>query len=236
MSCVPKDTDGDGIFDYLDLDSDNDGILDTIEAQGQNTIAFSGSDDNQDGVDNSFGAGLIPVDTDNDGVANYLDLDSDNDGIYDLVESGSSTIDINIDGIVDGNTISFGTNGLSDSVETLADSGILNYTLVDTDLDLIYNYIELDSDNDLCFDSVEAGFLDGNNDGILGNTNPTVNSNGIVTNAIGYTTPNNNYTISSIIEITTQPQIMPVCEFQNTSITITTNTVDAIQWLSLIHI
>ena len=40
--------------------------------------------------------------TDADGVFDYLDLVSDNDGIYDLVESNSSAIDLNRNGIVDG--------------------------------------------------------------------------------------------------------------------------------------
>lgn len=233
-TCVPKDTDGDGIFDILDLDSDNDGIPDAVEAQGQNFIAFSNNDDNLDGIDNSYGPGLIPVDTDGDGVPDYIDLDSDNDGIYDLVESGSNALDLNSNGIIDGSSAAFGANGLSDSIETTADSGILDYTLSDTDADAIKNYIELDSDNDVCFDAVEAGFLDGNNDGILGNTTPIVDPNGLVTNAIGYTTPNANYTIAAAIEITSQPQIAAVCELQNALVTITTNAIDSIQWQELV--
>ncbi|MFT6731303.1 MAG: gliding motility-associated-like protein, partial [Glaciecola sp.] len=93
--CVPKDSDGDGVFDQLDIDSDNDGILDTIEAQ---TIVSPrlNADTNKDGLDNSFEPGLAPVDTDGDGIADYLDLDSDNDGIRDSVETG---IDTDSDGI-----------------------------------------------------------------------------------------------------------------------------------------
>jgi hypothetical protein len=37
----PKDTDNDGILDYLDLDSDNDGILDSEET-GIDTDAADG--------------------------------------------------------------------------------------------------------------------------------------------------------------------------------------------------
>jgi hypothetical protein len=33
-TCIPRDSDGDGVFDQLDIDSDNDGITDAIEAQG----------------------------------------------------------------------------------------------------------------------------------------------------------------------------------------------------------
>jgi hypothetical protein len=48
------------------------------------------------------------------------------------------------------------------------------------------NYRDLDIDGDLCSDVIEAGFLDPNNDGILGNNPVTVN-NGQVTSATGYT-------------------------------------------------
>jgi hypothetical protein len=54
-----KDSDGDGIADYLDNDSDNDGISDKKEGN---------------------------IDTDNDGIANYLDSDSDGDGVSDKEE------------------------------------------------------------------------------------------------------------------------------------------------------
>ena len=63
---VDKDTDGDGIPNYLDLDSDGDGIPDSIEDAGCNGTAP-----------------CTPTDTDGDGTPNYLDLDSDGDGIPD---------------------------------------------------------------------------------------------------------------------------------------------------------
>ncbi|MCB1382271.1 MAG: tandem-95 repeat protein [Notoacmeibacter sp.] len=89
-----RDTDGDGIVDRLDIDSDDDGITDTIEAQATGAyIAPSGAgagmtDLNGDGLDDAFGAGLTPVDTDSDGTADYLDADSDNDGLSDNAENG----------------------------------------------------------------------------------------------------------------------------------------------------
>ena len=229
--CVPKDSDGDGIPDQLDLDSDNDGIPDNIEAQGKNFIAYSNVDANADGLSDVYGTGIIPVDSDGDSVPDYLDLDSDNDGIYDLVESGSKAMDANLDGIIDGNPTSFGTNGLSNSVETTADSGILNYTIADTDGDGIKNYLDLDSDNDGCYDVTEAGFLDSNGDGLLGGiAPPTVDPNGIVTSGIGYTIPNPNYLMAAPIVITTQPLASPTCEFQNTTITLVDNIGNTYQW------
>lgn len=230
-SCIPKDSDGDGIADQNDADSDNDGIIDYIESQGQNVLALTHVDVNADGIDDAFGSGIAPVDTDNDGVSNYLDLDSDNDGIHDLDESGYNIADANNNGIVDG--VNFGTNGLLNTLETAPDSGILKpiYLLTDTDGDVIYNYIELDSDNDLCNDVIEAGYLDSNLDGYLGGTvPPTVNNNGIVTSGTGYGNPNSNYTTSAPIIINTQPQSSSACELQSVTFTTSTNTVNSYQW------
>ncbi|MFH2008631.1 MAG: hypothetical protein ABI333_18735 [bacterium] len=70
-----RDTDGDGLPDYLDPDSDNDGISDFLEAGDQNPQT-------------------PPRDTDGDGIPDFLDGDSDNDGVPDREE------DRNGDGIV----------------------------------------------------------------------------------------------------------------------------------------
>ncbi|RAR70602.1 T9SS type B sorting domain-containing protein [Flavobacterium aciduliphilum] len=228
-TCIAKDSDNDGIPDQNDYDSDNDGIPDLVESQGLNFFPLLNVDSNQDGIDNVFGTGITAVDSDHDGIPDYLDLDSDNDGIYDLVESNSNATDTNNDGIVDGT--SFGTNGLADSLETSADSGQLNYTLADTDGDTANNYIDLDSDGDGCNDVIEAGFLDPNNDGLLGSiAPPTVNPKGVVTSGVGYTTPNANYIIGAPIIIINQPQDQITCELQSATFTISTNSIDSYQW------
>ena len=123
------DSDGDRSADSSDLDDDNDGIPDLIEQNG---------DPNRD--------------TDGDGILDTLDLDADNDGITDLQESRLSTATIAIldkdnDGVIDP-TNNFGSNGLSNSLETTPDIGILNYVPVDTDGDKKPNFQDLDSDND----------------------------------------------------------------------------------------
>jgi gliding motility-associated-like protein len=226
-TCIPKDSDSDGIPDQLDLDSDNDGITDLIEGQ-KNAKALINTDTNLDGLDNAFEPGIVPFDTDTDGIPDYLDLDADNDGIYDLVESGSNSSDSNNDGILDGNT--FGTNGLLNSLETSNDNGVLNYTIANTDSDGNFNYAELDSDNDLCNDVIEAGFTDSNFDGLLGNNPLTVNIKGIVTSGTnGYTLPNSNYITAGLIIITSQPQNKSQCILQNVSFTIASNA-DTFQW------
>lgn len=70
-----RDTDKDGVPDYLDSDSDGDGIPDAIEA-GDASLSTP------------------PRDTDKDGLPDYRDVDSDNDGLPDAVE------DANGDGLV----------------------------------------------------------------------------------------------------------------------------------------
>jgi hypothetical protein len=224
------DSDSDGIPDLLDIDSDNDGIPDTIEAQGKGFKVFTGIDGNKNGLDNAFEPGIVPIDTDGDLIADLLDVDSDNDGIYDLVESGHNTIDTNKDGMLDGGPIFFGTNGLFDGLETAPDSGKLNYRITDTDSDGTLNYIDLDSDNDACFDVTEAGFTDGDTDGILGISPITVNQKGKVTSSTGYSLPNNNYIIAAPIVIISQPLANPTCELENTTITVADNGGNTYQW------
>jgi gliding motility-associated-like protein len=226
-TCIPKDTDGDGTPDQLDLDSDNDGIPDAIESQ-QKPKALSNTDTNWDGLDEIFEPITNPIDTDGDGVANYLDLDSDNDGIYDLIESGSQALDSNNNGIIDG--VTFGSNGLANTLETATDNGILNYSVSDTDADGIKNHTEIDSDNDLCNDVIEAGFTDPNFDGQLGSNPVAVNTNGIVTSRTdGYSPPNNNYIIANPILITKQPTSQSQCLLQNATFSIESNA-DGFQW------
>ncbi|MGV9003444.1 T9SS type B sorting domain-containing protein [Flavobacterium sp.] len=227
-TCVEKDSDNDGIPDQYDYDSDNDSIPDWIEAQGQNVVAISGIDTNKDGIDDLFGNGITPVDSDNDSYPNYLDIDSDNDGIFDIIESGSPDNSTNTNGISVGN---FGTNGLDNALETFPDSGSINYTLADTDGDGIYNYMSIDSDGDGCNDVIEAGFLDSNNDGILGDDVPTIILDyGLVLSNSGYDVPNGNYIISAPISITDQPQSVQVCELQSATFTLNSTVVDSYQW------
>ena len=235
-TCIPKDSDSDGIADQNDLDSDNDSILDLVEAQGPTFLALSNIDLNQDGIDDVFGVGIYPpdvpnADVDGDEVPNYLDLDSDNDGIQDIDEAGFNVTDADSNGVIDG--ANFGVNGLYNPLETAADSGIIKpiYVLADTDADGIYNAIELDSDNDLCNDVIEAGYLDSNLDGLVGGTTPpTVNSNGLVTSGIGYGNPNLNYITAAPIIINTQPQNSSACELQSVTFIIRTNTINTYQW------
>ncbi|CAI8718293.1 DUF11 domain-containing protein [Chryseobacterium sp. IT-36CA2] len=108
-----KDTDGDGIPDYLDLDSDADGCPDAVEGGGgftnANLVTATGSlatqNPNQN-LGNNVGSNGVPTiagagqnigvsqnsnvnactDSDGDGITNVYDLDNDNDGILDVNE------------------------------------------------------------------------------------------------------------------------------------------------------
>lgn len=58
-TCISRDTDGDGIFDYLDLDSDNDGCLDAIEGDGGFTAADVAVDSSLTGGEDGNGIPII---------------------------------------------------------------------------------------------------------------------------------------------------------------------------------
>ena len=70
----------------------------------------------------------------------------------------------------------------------------------DYDGDGIPNNLDLDSDNDGCNDVLEAGYVDGNNDGILGSTPVIVDANGRVTGTgDGYTGTDTKVTDSTVV-------------------------------------
>ncbi len=125
------------------------------------------------------------LDSDGDGVPNPLDLDSDNDGLYDCLESGHGQADANNDGRIDGPNASFGSNGLFNGLET-SDliNATLTYTVANTDNAATYDFITQDSDGDGCYDVWEGGYADADSNGIVGNTPVTVNTNGVVQNAM----------------------------------------------------
>jgi gliding motility-associated-like protein len=137
---------------------------------------------------------LCTADNDGDGVPNSLDLDSDNDGIYDLVEAGHTAADANNDGRIDGPNNSFGQNGLYSSLETNDNiSSGITYTVDNTDGNGAFDFLSLNSDGDTCYDVIEAGYVPllYDADGMLGTGTPTVNANGVVQGAGGYTVPLN---------------------------------------------
>jgi uncharacterized repeat protein (TIGR01451 family)/MYXO-CTERM domain-containing protein len=146
--CNGTDTDGDGVFDFEDIDDDNDGVRDVDE----------------------------PNDTDGDLALDSIDLDSDNDGIADATESGHRFPDRDGNFIIDCPSGAYGANGFCNALETVVDNGIADYNgdgspddrMVDTDADGVPDAHDLDSDNDSLADAHEggSGCADSNNDAI----------------------------------------------------------------------
>ncbi|MCM5663079.1 DUF7507 domain-containing protein [Galbibacter mesophilus] len=109
----------------------------------------------------------IACDLDGDGVLNQFDLDSDGDGCSDAFESGATTND---SPDFQFPSTAVGTNGLANTLETVSDSGEINYTstyleygvntsidaCLDTDADGIRDVADLDDDNDGILDTEEC--------------------------------------------------------------------------------
>ena len=129
------DQDGDGVFDFIDIDDDNDGILDTVED--------ANGDADNDPTTN-------PTDTDGDTIPDYFDLDSDGDGIPDTIEAQTT-----IGYIPPSGTDSDG-NGLDDAFEVSPGSGE-GLTPVNTDGTDNPDYTDSNSDNEGTNDTTEAG-------------------------------------------------------------------------------
>jgi len=94
-----RDTDADGVPDYLDLDSDNDGIYDIVEAgnatadtnqdgKTDNAVGNNGLDDTLETDDtSSANINYTLPDTDSDNLYNFIDLESDGDSCSDANEA-----------------------------------------------------------------------------------------------------------------------------------------------------
>lgn len=190
ITYVVRDTDGDGVYDFLDLDSDNDGIFDVAEND------YQAWDSNNDGrVDNGAGhpdigwmgiprvvnsvwTGLPipqPRDSDGDGIPNYRDLDSDNDGIYDVTEQ--MVADPDNDGLPGLSPLTVNEYG---AVIADATSQVFTSTsiLIDTDQDGRADFVDHDSDGDTIPDVLEGGHQDPDQDGIPGVSPVTVDARG----------------------------------------------------------
>jgi|GEM_PF-6667576 len=143
------DFDNDGLINALDIDSDNDGITDNVEAQ--TTAAYKAPsgmgvafvDANKDGLDDTYGVGLTPVNTDasatnSDTTPDYLDGDSDGDAIPDSTErtgtavTNTSTVDTDQDGLLDKFEGTSTTDGFNVNDENLNGT---TFNLADSDSD-----------------------------------------------------------------------------------------------------
>lgn len=174
-----RDTDGDGIPDFIDRDSDNDGLPDMYEnLLGQLTLVeINALDTNGDGL--ISGATILGftgeiaalsthanygdadgrlelaelTDTDGDGVPNYIDPDSDNDGLPDIIENGRYGLDTSLN-----NEIEYdGSESANQATDpNLITPGELALPNTDGDISLTYDYLDIDSDDDGIADWIEA--------------------------------------------------------------------------------
>jgi outer membrane protein OmpA-like peptidoglycan-associated protein len=136
----PLDTDNDGIINALDKDDDADGIKTETELLlGINPLL---ADSDSDGISDLDEVGKLlgkPLDTDKDGVIDALDieenLDKDGDGLSDLFEKKLNS---------DPNNVDSDDDGINDN-EELGDNADKP---LDTDNDGIINILDPDDDND----------------------------------------------------------------------------------------
>ncbi len=183
-----RDTDDDGLPDYLDIDSDNDGITDNIEAQptSENLLLPSGTVDGN-GVDLNFAGGITPVDTDGDTIPDFIDEDSDDDVRQDVAERGdgqpvvvTSTADSDNDGLLDifeGSSINDGD--VNDENVSGTTTMTLVYNLADTDGDTPANGAGADPVMGIDFD-YRDGLIDFDGDGIIDTADVDADGDGIL--------------------------------------------------------
>jgi hypothetical protein len=161
------DTDGDGVYNHLDLDSDNDSLFDVDEAgllNGDGDINGDGKGDGLDSegdgllnlYDNStaFGSAFRPYaqDSDLNGVSDYLQLDANDDGVNDIQTSLYGNFDANGDGRIDGSGDT-DADGITDIFDT---NDALRGSPRDLDRKL---YLDFDGRNDYAEDSAILGGL-----------------------------------------------------------------------------
>lgn len=157
-----RNTDGDSLSDYLDIDSDADGITDNVEVQTTaGYIAPAGVDTDGDGLDDAYdldcapcggvtGVAMVPVNTDGDSRADYRDTDSDGDGVIDRVESRDTDNDGVGDELASG--VDTDGDGLDDAFDTdCAPCGSVTGVSApnqDLDADATPDYRDIDDDGD----------------------------------------------------------------------------------------
>ncbi len=199
------DTDGDGITDFVEnllhtsifaVDTDADGISDFIEAGGLPTVTNGSPTYLQ--APNSDTDALIDAldfDSDNDGIGdgyedrdfdgivdpgelNPRNPDSDSDGVPDIIEIGGPARvtaadwpDSDEDGTIDPLDVDSDNDGLLDGNEDLNSDGILDATETSRVLP--------DTDSDGVPDSIEAGNVDTDRDGLINAQDPDSDGDGL---------------------------------------------------------
>lgn len=109
---------------------------------------------------------------------------------------------------------------------------------LDFDGDSLANSLDVDSDNDGCADTIEAGYTDADDDGVLGISPVIVDVNGLVTGQGGYGTPadRDNDGVDDFLQfgvapsITNQPSNANISVGESTSFIVVTSNADTYQW------
>ncbi|MBT8273328.1 MAG: DNRLRE domain-containing protein, partial [Bacteroidia bacterium] len=150
-SLSPLDSDGDGTYNFLDLDSDNDAVFDVDEARTERYIFGNLVLENGDGDINGDGVG--------DGT--------ESEAFRVKVVPGGCT-ELYGDGIMDKYDYGTGVNQYGNLDQGTAPDYVNNADNTDTP-----DYIDLDSNNDGIYDIAETLYadLDANNDGVIDDTN-----------------------------------------------------------------
>ncbi len=159
----PIDTDGDGVFDYLDLDSDNDGMFDLVEAgffsldpDLNGRIAIDNTNDNNSDGQVDSTSSSTPPNTVETTPANFINVDSDGDGCPDALEAGGSFSpdDLDSDNSLGDLVNSAGVLNIAPSGQPITSAVTKNFetgicdAFIDTDNDGIVDIDDLDDDND----------------------------------------------------------------------------------------
>ncbi|WP_158267643.1 cadherin domain-containing protein [Adhaeribacter arboris] len=192
-----NDFDGDGLYNFLDIDSDNDGLRDYLEAQatpGNPLIIPKGTDTDKDGIDDNYdvtcgcstaGSALYPVNTDVDSYPDYLDQNSDDDAYGDAIEAYDNSTPAQTAGysLTELKNLADQFKVNAQAAGNAAAAGYYN-NLADADNDKIPDWLE-DDDEDGRLNYLEYGlsyYHDSDNDGWVDlfdfttfGTEPTVN-------------------------------------------------------------
>jgi len=150
-----RDTDKDGIPDYLDLDSDNDTIPDVVEA-------WSGEPPTSSSTYYTRDKSLPPDDSDYDGVPNYIDEDSDDNGILDKDEACPGKV-----AACKIESMAAGKDAEGKDLSNKFDAVMMP---LDTDKDKTADYLDYDNDGDTFSDIEEIR-------GLVSTSNPPAKGN-----------------------------------------------------------
>lgn len=166
-STAARDSDGDHVPDFRDLDSDNDSIPDVVES--------GGLDEDEDGLLDVGGTiTSTPRDTDGDGIPDHIDTDSDNDGVKDIARTTYGKLDANGDGRID-DIIDIDEDGIPDVIDA---EPMQRGSRSDGDGDGVPSIRDQDDDGDGILDSIE-GDGDSDGDGVIDRLDLDADNDGI---------------------------------------------------------